>query len=220
MSGKFAELTVKYVRVFRNEGLFAALGKSFGYLCRIVFVCERYLLLEHRLEAFSVEPKNRQATLKVIRLAEELTAVAEEGYDLSGLDVRRLRMHLGRQGMFCGIFLDGKLAHQSWVSTNANTDLDPVAPHVDYQGCAYIGACETRPEYRGLALYPYALSEICKALKGSGFSRAVLTISPGNRASIAGATKAGFRLQAKGVFTRVLKRTYWRVIPESSATGK
>jgi len=200
-------------QVLRTEGLGALIAKSFVHLTRIVYTDDTYLVFEHTLEHTDfgdLAPKGIEADLKVICSPEELAALSAEGYDFSRLDLTRASMHLSRQGMLFCVFIYGRVAHQSWVSMNRDTDIDPIASHVNYEGCAYIGACQTWPEYRGLGLYSYTLSEICKVLKADGLSKAMLTIAPDNRSSIAGVTKAGFRQEGKGRFVRLLTLSYWR----------
>lgn len=209
MWSRLLRSTQRANQVLRSDGLGALMAKSLLHLTRLVYTNDSYLVFEHTLEYTDFVPKGTEVALKIISSPEDLAAMSAEGYDLSRLELPRTCRYLAKKDMLICIFISGKLAHQSWVSINSDTNIDPIAPHVNYQECTYIGACQTWPEYRGLGLYPYALSEICKMLKSKRLPKAILTVAPDNKSSIAGVTKAGFRQQGKGRFVRLLSLSYW-----------
>lgn len=83
-------------------------------------------------------------------------------------------------------------------------------------GDAYTGDCLTRPEFRGLGVYPSALAELGVRLHAAGRERLCLFVERDNLASIQGVRKAGFHAVATCRVMRipglgVLRR--WRTLP-------
>ena len=64
--------------------------------------------------------------------------------------------------------------------------------------------CLTLPEFRGRGLYPRALGEILRYLKGRGYERCFICAADDNRASIRGIEKAGFRAAGAVTVRKVL----------------
>lgn len=193
----------------RRDGVSGVASKCLAWLCRIFYEKGDYLVFEHDLRPTDFTPRAPNITVTAVCSAgdlERLSGAIRETLESAG---RRLGSHLENGGMVFCVVIDGKLAHQSWVSTRLPSEVDPVASHLDYDRLAYIGACETVPEFRGQGLYPLVLSRICDALRSRGFSRGMLTVSPDNGSSISGITKAGFRPAGQGRLTRCLGRYSW-----------
>jgi len=58
-----------------------------------------------------------------------------------------------------------------------------------------IGNCWTKPAFRGIGLYPFAITELLKLHFEKNNTPVYMFISPDNFASISGAKKAGFVLE-------------------------
>jgi GNAT superfamily N-acetyltransferase len=97
-------------------------------------------------------------------------------------------------------FVDGRLAHQTWVSPTR-----AFIPQVAFDrpldaGAIYIYDCVTLPEFRGQGLYPSALAAACEHWRARGRARAILGILDSNDASRRGASKAGFEPAFRHVY--------------------
>lgn len=89
-------------------------------------------------------------------------------------------------------FVDGRLAHQSWISSS-----NAFIPQVRYDRRLapdeiYFYDCVTLDSHRGRGLYPATLAAAARAFLGIGRTRAVLGVLTTNQASLRGVKKAGF----------------------------
>jgi hypothetical protein len=177
----------------------------------MIFSRGTYLIFENTLDVphLTIEPAG--AKLEVVASLSDLVELSRKGYDLSRLNLDLVRTRVANQAIVFCIFISNRLVHRSWVSTCRDADIDPIAPHLDYEASAYIGDCLTWPEYRGLGLYPFTLSVICRALKSKGFPKAMLTVAPDNKSSIFGVTKAGFQQVGKGQLVQFFLWSDWQV---------
>jgi hypothetical protein len=219
MRRSLTELTGRAVVVFRRGGVAAVASKSVARLRHIVYTRKTYLIFRHDLKRGNSDLRVPNITVTAVCGPEEMDALSEDIYTALESIRGRLRSHLSKGGLCFCVLLNGKLAHQSWVSTQRQSEVDPISSHVSYDRQAYIGACETTPECRGLGLYPYVLWTICDTLKAKGFEGAMLTVSPENRASISGVGKAGFRLCGEGILTEWFGRSSWRERPGAGQQG-
>lgn len=208
-------LARRVAEVFRRHGPVEVAAKSVRWFARRAWESNDYLVYARDLDG---EPLPSRSGIDV-------TAVCEPG-DIDRLPVgirqrlgHRLAPHLASGGMLFCVLRGEVLAHQSWVSVRPPSEIDPIAAVIEYRSFGYIGACETDPEFRGLGLYPAALARACEELRARGFARAILTVSPENRASISGIVRAGFRPAGRGRLTRRFGRSSWEVLDPDPAGG-
>jgi RimJ/RimL family protein N-acetyltransferase len=123
------------------------------------------------------------------RLSDEELVTASVHSDALGTHRRYLQQH-GFNGAW-GIFVDGELAHVSWVLTRADHERLPLAHLRLAADEAELGNCVTLPRFRGRGLYPLAVRAISGRLFGSGVRRVYLVTARGNAASARGIEKAG-----------------------------
>lgn len=203
------------MEVLRRHGPVAAAAKSARWLLRRAWESNEYLVYARDLSG-SPGPERPGVDVIAVRESRDVDLLP------SGIRERlqhRLGPHLASGGMLFCVVREGRLAHQSWVSVRQPSDVDPIAAVIEYRDFGYIGACETDPADRGLGLYPAALSRACDELRSRGLARAILTVSPDNKASISGIVRAGFRPAGKGRLTRRFGRTSWVVLEPDPGRG-
>lgn len=86
----------------------------------------------------------------------------------------------------------GMILHATWTTTDAAWTRELGRYFVTPPGSAYIYESFTRPEARGLGLYPFALLGIGKELAARGIETLYVGVEVGNRSSLRAITKAGF----------------------------
>ena len=96
-----------------------------------------------------------------------------------------------------GVFLDGELAHVSWMVTPEHDKLCAERNLKLENGEVEITHCFTSATHRGKGLYPYAIRALAAQARAQGFKRVLMITHETNQASIQGITKAG--LQAAGL---------------------
>jgi hypothetical protein len=101
----------------------------------------------------------------------------------------------------------GIVLHATWTTTGAAWTSEVDRFFVPPAGGAYIYESFTRPEARGLGVYPFALVEIGHVLSGEGIETLLVGVEAGNAPSIRAITKAGF----EPAFTIGLHRRWGRV---------
>jgi GNAT superfamily N-acetyltransferase len=86
----------------------------------------------------------------------------------------------------------GMVLHASWTTSGAAWTREIQRLFVAPPGAAYIYESFTRPEARGLGLYPLALGSIGEALAAEGIERLFVGVEADNAPSVRAITKAGF----------------------------
>jgi hypothetical protein len=86
----------------------------------------------------------------------------------------------------------GIVLHATWTTTGAAWTSEIERFFVPPPRSAYIYESFTRPEARGLGVYPYALIEIGRALAAEGIETLVVGVEAENAPSVKAITKAGF----------------------------
>jgi GNAT superfamily N-acetyltransferase len=98
----------------------------------------------------------------------------------------------GRSYAF-GVVVEGKLAHVSWLLPAAAVRMD--SPDIlrlrDDQ--AEITACETLPDFRGMGIYSFAISELFAVARQRGIVRIYMKTAWDNKPSQRGIRKAGLK---------------------------
>lgn len=90
-----------------------------------------------------------------------------------------------------GLFVEGKIAHISWLLPSAALKKeDPLVLDLP-GGHAEISCCETLPEYRGQGLYPFVIRKLCAIARQQGIRRVYMKTDSDNKSSQSGILKAG-----------------------------
>jgi RimJ/RimL family protein N-acetyltransferase len=92
-----------------------------------------------------------------------------------------------------GLFVEGRLAHISWVYTAEEYAREPVEQLKLADKEAEITNCFTLEEFRGQGLYAFAIGCISKQLFEQGFERVYMKTEADNTASQKGILKAGLK---------------------------
>ncbi len=150
-----------------------------------------------RLERFEVHgweaPAWRAAALppgmELRQLGDEELVTASIHSDALGTH-RGLLRQSGVNGAW-GLFVDGELAHVSWVLTRALLARLPLAHLRLADDEAELGNCVTLPRFRGRGLYPLVIRALSGRLFEGGVRRVYLVTARGNAASVRGIEKAG-----------------------------
>jgi len=92
-----------------------------------------------------------------------------------------------------GLFLDGELAHISWLVTALEDPRNPIRNVWLRPGEAEIGPCSTFPAYRGRGLYARVIRKLCRIAADRGVERVFMITSSRNLPSQRGIEKAGLQ---------------------------
>ncbi len=207
--------------ILQREGFLSFIRQAFLFLVKFFFSYGNYYLYEKTLnDADEVEftPKIQNCNLRIISTPEQIDELIAEGFDFSSYSsIENLKNGLSKGAILFCVFIGRELAHTSWCAmSNATAIYDLLFQRMNYQDAGYIGPCNTNYVYRGLRLYPYVLSQICKFLKKKGKSKTLIGASKSNLPSIRGIIKAGFVISGE---VRYLKLLFWEFWKEKSIKG-
>jgi GNAT superfamily N-acetyltransferase len=102
----------------------------------------------------------------------------------------RIKYLLNTGEMFLA-FSEGRLVHVAWL--HYGPGVREVFPHVKIMADdAFIGRCQTHPEFRGKNIYPAVLQHMVRYAVAKNKKRCFISTSPTITASIKGIEKAGF----------------------------
>ncbi|MBA7696966.1 hypothetical protein ES703_105624 [subsurface metagenome] len=93
-------------------------------------------------------------------------------------------------------FSEGKLVHIGWLFCSPLIHEPSFSVRIN-QDEAYIGRCDTHPDFRGKNIYPAVLQHIITHAVGKNRKRCFVATIPTNLASIRGIEKAGFSFVGK-----------------------
>lgn len=124
--------------------------------------------------------------------AEDLQALKTDDPSFRERQLSRLKRF--GESLAYGVFVDGQVAHVSWLLPKRAMHLDP--PHVVSAASneAEITGCETLPAFRGRGIYGYAIANLIAILRTQGTERVYMKTLADNTASQAGIEKAGLKL--------------------------
>lgn len=216
-SNKVGKLFKQARYILQEEGLVPFVKRVFSFLRRFFFSYETYYIYKKILnETGGTEftPRLQDNTLKIISTPSELDGLIVEGFDLSSYtNIENIEERLNKGAVLFCVFTERKLAHTSWVGMDNKVRIDMLPLAMDYQNEAYIGDCVTRPQYRGLELYPYTLYKIAEFLKGKGKKGAKITAAKDNAPSHKAITKARFEIYGEGRYLKLLLWKLWKEKP-------
>ena len=92
-----------------------------------------------------------------------------------------------------GVFVDGQIAHVSWLLPPVAIQMDTPRVVHGYEGEAEITGCETLPEFRGRGIYSFAVHNLLYLAQQSGIQRVFMKTIQGNRASQVVIERAGLQ---------------------------
>jgi hypothetical protein len=107
-----------------------------------------------------------------------------------------------------GVYIDGELAHMSWIYTAAQYSLEPFQRLALEELEVEIVNCFTLEKFRGLGIYPYAIRFLSNLQFQNGVERVYMMADHKNHASQHGIIKAGLK--------RLGRITYIRIPPSSN----
>lgn len=174
------------------------------------FYFQHNFVFEKRLDENGIIPSfgaSDNTLLKIVKTPEQFEGLLEGGFDFSACPfLRDIRSGLEKGAVIFFLFIDKKLVHTSWVSLSGDAALlDPVFQRISYQDAGHIGPCYTHVDYRGLSLYPYAITKVCEFLKSEGKGRALINTKTTNAASMRGIAKARFKKMGEVFYLKVLR---------------
>ena len=219
VSDRMGVLFRRSEEILQREGLLPFIKRAFlfsvRYLVRFFFSYGNYYIYEKTLNEmteFEFTPKTQNPTLKILYTPMEVDELIAEGFDFSSYsNIENLKEGLSKGAMLFGVFIGRELAHTSWVAMNNATAIyDPLFQKMNYRDAGYIGPCNTNQVYRGIGLYPYALTQICKLLKEKGKSKALINTAKSNSSSIRGIIKAGFEISGEARYLKLLFWEFWK----------
>jgi len=184
------------VNVIHSNGLRGFIRRFFLYIISPVFSITTYILYEIHIKRSirEIEVKINNCRLEIVSDQEQVDRLVEEGIDFSS-DPDFINYGFGfNSGAFlCLVFIGQSLAHTSWFSRSHDGSVfDTLFSRINFGDAGYIGPCKTISNFRGLGIYPYALTSILKFLSEQYVYRALISTSNRNMASIRGIEKAGF----------------------------
>lgn len=182
---------------------------------RKVFKYNKYYIFRKNLgenEGNRTPPENMQVHVASNR--EDFAELLNQGYtvDSPPFSIDTIEKRLAELQVYFGIYHNKRLVHNSWIVLSDPGNTEPPV-HVRYNEEGYIHYSLTIPEYQGMGLFSFALTEICSYLKEMGRLRAKIAIETGNYPSLSAARNAGFEICDKGHFLKILSIPLWYEYP-------
>ncbi len=112
-----------------------------------------------------------------------------------------------------GVFVDGRIAHVSWLLPPEAIVKDPPRVVCGQATEAEITGAETLPEFRGRGIYCFAIQNLLDLAGRNGMRRVFMKTKPSNKASMSGMKKAGLKQVGSAIiFTLPLshRQMIWR----------
>jgi ribosomal protein S18 acetylase RimI-like enzyme len=101
---------------------------------------------------------------------------------------------------------DGRVVHATWMTIAAAWTREVRRYFRLLPGEAYVYESFTRPEVRGMGVYPWALTHIAVRLAGAGIRRVWIGVEADNPPSLRAVSKAGFQPVCEVAYRRRLGR--------------
>ena len=114
--------------------------------------------------------------------------------------------------------LGGRVVHATWVTTSASWLRELRRDFRGPEGDAYVYESFTRADARGMGVYPFALTEICKALDAEGIQRVWVGVEHSNAPSLRAVSKAGFSPAFEVDYRRRWGKIHVELSPEALHT--
>lgn len=158
-----SRLSRRIKHIYQNEGLLPLLKRLLPFLVSLIpFEYHNFYIFERHFEQKLCEadflPKVDNLAVKIISTIEQLNELPKEGFDLSLLDMKKVRDRLGKGAMLYIAFVGSKLAYTGWSALNdeAKNSFNPYPFSVDFEnGVVFGGDTWTNPVYRRLGIHKY-----------------------------------------------------------------
>jgi hypothetical protein len=217
-------LVRRAMELLRHEGPVGCLrgaGRFLRWTLRDVVHSGEYYIYRYPIPVVQSEVNRPQVEgfeVRIVRSADDLAALRQDGYEHPGGKVRAMPRRL-RSGAVavCG-FVSRRLAYVGWVATSAEAkrSFDRLPYRVDFaDGEAATGGAWTVPAYRGLGLYRYMFGQELDYLRREGRTVCCNAIGVANRASQRGQAIYGAQVCARVRVRRLAGFTRWDEEPMS-----
>lgn len=113
---------------------------------------------------------------------------------------------------------EGRVIHATWVTTRASWLRELRRYFLVPTRDAYVYESFTRADARGMGVYPFALTEICRTLETEGVRRIWVGVEHSNAPSQRAVTKAGFSPAFEVRYARRWGRIHVELSPEALRT--
>lgn len=154
-------------------------------------------------------------SVRIISSLSDYQATIASGYDFKNYPAHEdIQAALKAGACLICVFKGLSLAHTTWIAfghQQAIYDSLFNSGVVGKSTDSFIGPCNTYEPFRGLGLYPVALSIACNQLRGKGMRRALINTKQSNRASIRGIEKANFKMIMRARVLSLLGRKSTRL---------
>lgn len=146
----------------------------------------------------AIQPKEK---VEIVLLGKE--SIREIGLKLAWIDKKLVFQRLDRGDNICVAYRNSDILSYCWIAFNQIL-VDEIQMTLKIKDKeVYLYDAYTKPEHRGKGLYPAILSNLLSYFKGKDFSRALIFVQKGNKASHSGVIKAGFILFQELIFIKV-----------------
>lgn len=183
------ELTImrKGMQIIKNQGLITFYSKVLHYFLNKVLKYKELLIFEKQVDDHIPAIKTRIKVDANITTIETFNTLKING------KIKKVLVDNIRKGNLCFVIINNKkLIHHSCVSFKDKYRAPIDDTIVIRENEAYIYGCWTSPEYRGISLYPYMLTEIVHYLRDKSIKRVFIDVWVNKIASMKGIKKAGF----------------------------
>ena len=212
--------------ILQTEGLVPLIRRGFAFLIRrgfaflapYFFMYGTYYLYEHIVnESKKADflPGIRGLTFRIVSTNQQADELIADGLEFRSY-VLDTRQWLGRGAIAFCIFVDGELAHISWVAMTAEVKgrLTELPFQVNFSNNeAYWGRLETNPRYQRMGLWGYSYHKILKFMRERGIVTLRFVVHTNNISTQRGYAKFGARRYAKARYLRILWWKFWKERP-------
>jgi ribosomal protein S18 acetylase RimI-like enzyme len=193
--------TRKVLARLRHRGAGEAAGVALERIRDWIGSADTLIFLARPAEGDFPEPRHDPE----LELVEATVAHGEIYEDLIGTDSAttfRLRVEAGSRCFF--VRDGGSFVHSTWLTEKAAWTRELRRYFCPPPGDAYVYESFTRPEARGLGVYPFALTEICNRLATEKKGLVWVGVEEDNPPSRKAISKAGFEEQFRVRYARKL----------------
>jgi len=205
-------------QIYRRDGLISTLRMALTFPIRLFFRYQTYYLVQFVPQDFS-DAQKTDFIPDVDNLSFKILSTNQDADELES-DGFKFRSHIwnGRERLDKGAiatctFVGREIAHMVWIALNAEAMKSLYQPPFQVyftKNEAAIADGWTTPKYRKMGLAPYGFPKRLEFFKAIGVSRVRAVILTNNTASLRWATRAGYRIYAKGRYLKLLRRKFWK----------
>jgi len=152
--------------------------------------------------------KEANYVLKVVCASKQINELPTSTFasQFRPFNSQEIRARVNRGSLFFCAYVNGELAHTSWLVTNT-TDRREIAPfNIHYPVEVNIESPFTDPKYRRLGLFSHTLREMCGLAATAGKTKVFMATLKSNEAVVASLSDAGFQIYREGPFWKLLIR--------------